>query len=76
MDETVEGNWSTRQLDRQINSLFYERTLLSRDKKEMITKGRALQDKMQPGDFIKDPYVLEFLDVKTTEWMSVWGENL
>jgi predicted nuclease of restriction endonuclease-like (RecB) superfamily len=70
MDETVKGNWSTRQLDRQINSLFYDRTLMSRDKKRMITNGRALQGKMQPEDIIRDPYVLEFLAVKESEKLA------
>ena len=70
MVETVKGNWSTRQLDRQINSLFYDRTLMSRDKKGMITNGRALQDKMQPEDIIRDPYVLEFLAVKGSEKLA------
>ena len=70
LDEAVKGNWSTRQLERQINSLYYDRTLMSRDKKGMIMDGRALQDKMQPKDIIKDPYVLEFLDVKENEKLA------
>ena len=70
IEEAIRGNWSTRQLERQINSLFYERTLMSRDKKGMITDGRALQDKMLPGDIIKDPYVLEFLDVRENEKLA------
>lgn len=70
IDETIRGNWSTRQLERQINSLYYDRTLMSRDKKGMIIDGRALQDKMQPGDIIKDPYVLEFLNVKENEKLA------
>lgn len=64
MNEAIEANWSTRQLARQINSLFFERTLMSRDKQEMILAGRSLKDKMQPGHLIKDPYVLEFLNIK------------
>lgn len=70
IDEAVTGNWSTRQLERQINSLFYDRTLMSRDKKGMIMDGRALPDKMQPEDIIKDPYVLEFLDVRENEKLA------
>ena len=70
IEETIRGNWSTRQLERQINSLYYDRTLMSRDKKGMIMDGRALQDKMQPEDIIKDPYVLEFLDVRENEKLA------
>jgi predicted nuclease of restriction endonuclease-like (RecB) superfamily len=64
--EALRGGWSVRQLERQINSQFYERTALSKNKAAMLTK-RA---KPEPGDFvspeeaIKDPYVLEFLDLK------------
>jgi len=55
-----------RQLDRQINSQFYERTALSRNKAAMLTKGqKALpEDRVPPEAEIKDPFVLEFLDLK------------
>jgi predicted nuclease of restriction endonuclease-like (RecB) superfamily len=62
--EAITGNWSTRQLERQINSLFYDRILASKDKKGMILDGRVLEDKMQPENIIKDPFVLEFLNMK------------
>ncbi len=58
--EALRGGWSIRQLDRQIGSQFYERTLLSRNKAAMLRKGSV----PQPGDFltpeeeIKDPLVL------------------
>ncbi len=60
------GGWSVRQLDRQINSLFYERTALSRNKAKMLTKGAAAKrgDAIVPEEEIKDPYVLEFLGIK------------
>jgi len=70
MSEAIEANWSTRQLSRQINSLFFERTLMSRDKKGMLADGRTLKDKMQPENIIKDPYVLEFLNVKENEKLA------
>jgi len=62
----MRGGWSVRQLDRQINSLFYERTALSRNKAKMLTKGAAAkrEDKVTPEEEIKDPYVLEFLGLK------------
>ena len=64
--EALRGGWSVRQLERQINSQFYERTALSRDKAAMLRKGEraAPQDKVSPDDEIKDPYLLEFLDLK------------
>ena len=64
--ETLRGGWSVRQLDRQINSPFYERTALSRDKAAMLTCGSKAQpvDQVLPEEAIKDPFVLEFLDLK------------
>lgn len=64
--EALRGGWTVRQLARQINSQFYARTLLSRNKRAMLEKG----DQPKPGDAInsdeavKDPYVLEFLNLK------------
>ena len=65
-DEALRGGWSVRQLDRQISSQFYERTMLSKNKMAMLTKGAKAkpEDKMTPEEVIKDPYVLEFLDLK------------
>jgi predicted nuclease of restriction endonuclease-like (RecB) superfamily len=64
--EALRGGWSVRQLDRQINSLFYERTALSRNKAKMLAKGGAAkaEDAIAPEEEIKDPYVLEFLGLK------------
>jgi predicted nuclease of restriction endonuclease-like (RecB) superfamily len=64
--EALRGGWSVRQLDRQIDSQFYERTALSKDKRAMLRKGGASlpSDAMTPEEAIKDPYVLEFLDLK------------
>ena len=64
--EALRGGWSVRQLDRQIGSQFYERTALSKDKAAMLVKGAAPrpEDAVRPDDAIKDPYVLEFLDLK------------
>lgn len=63
-DECVKSNWSTRQLERQINSLFYERLLSSRDKDAVRQEIFTKEPSKKPEDFIRDPYVLEFLDVK------------
>jgi predicted nuclease of restriction endonuclease-like (RecB) superfamily len=66
MNEAAEQNWSTRALDRQIKSLYYERMLMSRDQapvtEEMREKTAPLA--AAPEDFIKDPYVLEFLGLQ------------
>jgi len=64
--EALRGGWSVRQLDRQISSLFYERTLLSKNKSAMLRKGAEPQaeDLVTPEEEIKDPLVLEFLNLK------------
>jgi predicted nuclease of restriction endonuclease-like (RecB) superfamily len=64
--EALRGGWSIRQLARQIDSQFYERTVLSRDKKKMLTKGMRARpdDHLTPEEQIKEPYVLEFLGLK------------
>ena len=64
--ESLRGGWSVRQLDRQISSQFYERTALSKNKAAMLTDGRRKrpQDIALPGEQVKDPFVLEFLDLK------------
>ena len=64
--EALRGGWSERQLDRQIGSQFYERTALSKDKAAMLVKGSVArpEDAVTPNDAIKDPYVLEFLDLR------------
>jgi predicted nuclease of restriction endonuclease-like (RecB) superfamily len=64
--EATRGGWSIRQLNRQIDSQFYERTLLSRNKAAMLAKGQRPrpEDAVTPREEIKDPFVLEFLDLK------------
>ena len=63
MSEATSQNWSVRALQRQINSLYYERLLMSRDKAPVIDEMREKTEPLAPlpEDFIKDPYVLEFL---------------
>lgn len=64
--EALRGGWSVRQLDRQIGSQFYERTALSKDKAAMLVKGAAPrpEDAVSPDDAIKDPSVLELLNLE------------
>jgi predicted nuclease of restriction endonuclease-like (RecB) superfamily len=62
--EAVNNNWSVRELQRQYNSSLYERIALSKNKKkvkELSTKGQIIT---QPIDLLKEPYVLEFLELK------------
>ncbi|MGE8146069.1 PDDEXK nuclease domain-containing protein [Pseudomonas frederiksbergensis] len=63
MDEAANQNWSSRALERQINTLYYERLLMSRDKapvmEEAATNIHAMPD--SPREFIRDPVILEFL---------------
>jgi len=64
--EALRGGWSVRQLNRQISSQFYTRALLSKNKHAMLEKGSVPQvsDAVTPDEAIKDPYVLEFLNLK------------
>ncbi|MEK6692246.1 MAG: PDDEXK nuclease domain-containing protein [Nitrospirota bacterium] len=62
--ECVRGNWSVRQLDRQIQSMLYERTALSKRKMAVIAKAHEKPIILKPEDEIKDPYILEFLGLK------------
>lgn len=64
--ETLRCGWSVRQLDRQISSQFYERTALSLDKAAMLQKAEVAvpSDTITPEQALKDPFVLEFLNLK------------
>ena len=62
--EAVKNHWSGRELERQINSLFYERLLLSTDKKSMMEIAREERLPEKPEEVIKDPMVLEFLGLE------------
>jgi len=64
MNETADQHWSTRQLERQIAVLYYERLLASRKKAPVRKEAAAKLASVEPEQFIRDPYVLEFLDLK------------
>lgn len=64
MNEAANSVWSTRQLDRQISTLYYDRLLASRDKKIITDEAEEKLQKIIPEDIIKDPYILEFLNLK------------
>ncbi len=63
-------NWSTRELERQVNSLFYERILMSSEKRAALGQVEATSEKYAPADFVKDPFVLEFLGLKDSPDLS------
>ena len=66
MSEATDCNWSTRQLERQINSFYYERLLASKQKKPVRKEAQKTANQLEssPQDIIKDPYILEFLGLK------------
>jgi predicted nuclease of restriction endonuclease-like (RecB) superfamily len=59
--ESLKNNWAAREMERQINSLLYERLALSRDKKGLMKLATKGHDVQQPADIFKDPVVIEFL---------------
>lgn len=64
MQECINSNWTVQELQRQRNTLLYERLLLSKDKNEILKLSKEGQRINEPKDVIKDPFVLEFLDLK------------
>ena len=62
--EAAKNTWSVRQMERQINSLLYERLLMSQDKESVLAVAKGERHPTQPQEIIKDPTVLEFLDLK------------
>jgi predicted nuclease of restriction endonuclease-like (RecB) superfamily len=68
MDEAANQNWSSRSLERQINTLYYERLLMSRDKSAVMEEAATNIHAMNngPRNFIRDPVMLEFLGLPNT----------
>ena len=66
MKESVKSNWSVRALERQIGTHYYERILASKEQTSVINEAQENTKDLQltPKDIIKDPYILEFLDLK------------
>lgn len=78
--ETDKNNWSSRELERQVSSLLFERLALSRDKSGLMALATEGQEIQSPLDIIKDPVVLEFLGlpesprlVESTLEESLWA---
>lgn len=68
--ETMRGNWSVRELKRQINSLYYERSALSLNKDKLATLTQQAAEQQTAAMTVRDPYVFEFLGLKPKEVMS------
>ncbi|MBR0122494.1 MAG: DUF1016 family protein [Bacteroidales bacterium] len=62
--ESVNGGWTARETERQINSLLYERLLLSNEKEKVLAVARNQKIPESPTEVIKDPMVLEFLGLE------------
>lgn len=65
--ETIKGNWSVRELKRQVESLLYERVGLSTDKKSLLQSLENKKEVFDPTSIIKEPYILEFTGLETKE---------
>ncbi len=68
--ECICGNWSVRELKRQINSLYYERSGLSLNKHKLSELANRTAEQASPALTIRDPYIFEFLGLKAKEVMS------
>ena len=68
--ECMRGNWSVRELKRQIGSLYYERSGLSTNKEKLAQMAHSGAETAEPRLAIRDPYVFEFLGIKSREVMG------
>jgi len=68
--ECIRGNWSVRELKRQVGSLYYERSGLSKDKKKLAELVKSGAEYADPKLAIRDPYIFEFLGLKPKEVMG------
>lgn len=66
-EEAVKSGWSVRQLQRQINTMYYQRMLASQDKQSVAAEIETTVPKPEYEKIVKDPYVLEFLDLPKNE---------
>lgn len=63
MEEAVKSGWSSRQLERQINTMYYQRIMASQNKDSVASEIQITEPKSEYEKIIKDPYILEFLDL-------------
>ncbi len=67
LEEAARAGWSSRQLQRQIHTMYYDRILASKDKDSVAAEIETTEPKPEYEQIIKDPYVLEFLDLPANE---------
>lgn len=72
MQETMDQNWSARALERQIGVLYYERLLASQDRAavEQEAKANTTELRVRPEDYLRDPYVLDFLNLPSQTFLE------
>lgn len=72
IQEAIENAWSVRALDRQIDKLYYERLLSSKEKQPVIDEANAHIEplKINPKNYLRDPYILEFLNLPYTSTLE------
>ena len=68
--ECIRGNWSVRELRRQIDSLYYQRSGLSKNKANLSTAAHTKAETLQPAQIIRDPYIFEFLGLRSRDVMG------
>ena len=68
--ECLRGNWSVRELNRQIASFYFERSALSRNQRKLAAQARRQAEQAEPRLAIRDPYIFEFLGLKPQEVMG------
>ncbi len=68
--ECIRGNWSVRELRRQIDSLYYQRSGLSKNKAKLSVTAHAKAETLQPAQVIRDPYIFEFLGLRSRDVMA------
>lgn len=66
MNEAADNGWSSRQLDRQISVLYYDRLLSSRNKNDVKEEANVILQKINKEDFLRDPYILDFLGLENS----------
>lgn len=67
LEECAKSGWSVRQLERQINTMYYQRLLVSRDKESVVKEIDKKEPRPEYETILKDPYVLEFLNLPPNE---------
>ena len=65
INESIAQSWTARALERQIDKLYYERLLSSKDKQPVINEAKKFTDelKLNPKDYLRDTYILDFMDL-------------